>query len=202
LTKTRADWCEEIGESWQQQLTSILRTGKLLHEAKAAVKHGDWVSMLRYGLPFKERTAQRLMKIARDSRLTNPAHGPFLPPSWRTLYELTRLTDDQFQLALTKGAIHPEMDRADALFISKLRLPGTGKSNARTSQLSGARNAYLAECQELPDKALAAELRIVTAALTATPAEKLTRRRHRQCEAEEHKVNQAKTIAALRLVAS
>jgi hypothetical protein len=36
------------------------------------------------------------MKIARDQRLSDVAHGPLLPPSWRTLYELTKLDDAQY----------------------------------------------------------------------------------------------------------
>ena len=32
-----------------------------------------------------------LMVIAKDKRLSNTNYGSFLPPSWRTLYELTKL---------------------------------------------------------------------------------------------------------------
>jgi hypothetical protein len=40
------------------------------------------------------RTAQMLMAVARHSVLSNTAHGRLLPPSWRTLYELTKLDND------------------------------------------------------------------------------------------------------------
>ena len=36
-------------------------------------------------------TAQKLMQIVRHSLLINPAHVRLLPPSWGTLYELTKL---------------------------------------------------------------------------------------------------------------
>jgi hypothetical protein len=49
------------------------------------------------GLPFSERTAQRLMSIASDPRLSNPTHVSVLPNSWGTLYELTKLTDEALQ---------------------------------------------------------------------------------------------------------
>jgi len=45
-------------------------------------------------LPFAARTAQRLMAVAADARLANPTHVSLLPPSWGTLYELTKLPDD------------------------------------------------------------------------------------------------------------
>ena len=84
-------------------------------------------------LPLKACTAQRLMKIASDTRLTNPAHGPHLPPSWRTLYALTLLSDDQFRLAMEQGAIHSEMERADAQeFSAKRALPGRNKNRAES----------------------------------------------------------------------
>jgi protein gp37 len=71
--------------------------------------------MIENDLPFKPSTAQRLMKIAADERLSNAAHGQFLPPSWRTLYELTKLPDDVFEAKLKSGEIHPEMQRKDAV---------------------------------------------------------------------------------------
>jgi hypothetical protein len=57
--------------------------------------------------------AQRLMAIARDPRLTNPTHASLLPQSWMTLFELTRLSDDQFATAIADGLIQPDMHRSD-----------------------------------------------------------------------------------------
>jgi hypothetical protein len=36
-----------------------------------------------------------------------------LPPSWTTLYELTKLDDDTFDQKLHDGTINPEMQRKD-----------------------------------------------------------------------------------------
>jgi N6-adenosine-specific RNA methylase IME4 len=52
-----------------------------------------------------------LMRVATDRRLTNANHGSLLPPSPRTLYELTKLSDEQFDAKLSSGEIHPEMLR-------------------------------------------------------------------------------------------
>jgi hypothetical protein len=38
-------------------------------------------------------TAERLMAIADNQVISNADHGRYLPPSWRTLYELTLRTD-------------------------------------------------------------------------------------------------------------
>jgi hypothetical protein len=67
-------------------------------------------------LPFSRQTAFRLMSIAGGSRLTNVAHGQHLPPSWRTLYELTKLDDGQWQYA--------HYERADRSVAARTRSRG------------------------------------------------------------------------------
>jgi hypothetical protein len=42
-------------------------------------------------LPFGDRTARMLMRIAADSRIANRKHVSVLPPSWGTLYQITRV---------------------------------------------------------------------------------------------------------------
>jgi hypothetical protein len=49
-------------------------------------------------LPFTDRTAQRLMAVAADQRISNGAHVSDLPTSWGTLYELTKLDNVEFDL--------------------------------------------------------------------------------------------------------
>lgn len=107
------DWAGRIAACWQQSVQAIFDTGRLITEAKASLEHGDFLALVQERLPFGPRTAQRLMAVAADPRLTNTTHGSHLPPSWRTLYELTRLDDDQFQAKIADGTIRPEMDRKD-----------------------------------------------------------------------------------------
>jgi hypothetical protein len=49
------------------------------------------------------KTAQRLMKITRHSILANGAHGHLLPPSWRTLYEMTKLDQRTEEIMVEKS---------------------------------------------------------------------------------------------------
>jgi hypothetical protein len=53
------------------------------------------------------------MQIAGEKRLTNVSPGKHLPPSWTTLYELTKLDDDTLERKLRDGTIHPGMRRKD-----------------------------------------------------------------------------------------
>ena len=66
------------------------RDGPCLNVAKTELAHGEFLAMIERELPFGPSTAQRLMMIAEDARLTNAAHAQFLPSSWMTLYELTK----------------------------------------------------------------------------------------------------------------
>jgi hypothetical protein len=93
-TAPRANtWAAQIRAAWQSSLDGILEAGRLLIAAKAALAHGEFLAMVESDLPFGPRTAQRLMAIADDPRLTNATHVSLLPPNWGTLYELTKLDD-------------------------------------------------------------------------------------------------------------
>jgi Protein of unknown function (DUF3102) len=76
--------------------------GNKLIEAKQELEHGQFERMIREQLPFGKRTAQRLMVIAQDERLTNQDNMKLLPRSWGTLSELTTLDDNAFNEALER----------------------------------------------------------------------------------------------------
>jgi hypothetical protein len=130
----RNDWARQISVAWQKSVAAIFETGDLLHAAKAALKHGQFEKMVRNALPFRERTAQCLMAIAKDKRLRKANHGALLPPPWRTLYELTRLSDEGFDTALADGLIKPDMHREDVLALAdRLREVESNQSWSPTS---------------------------------------------------------------------
>jgi hypothetical protein len=49
--------------------------------------------MIEERLPFGPRTAQCLMKIEDNPQSAKANHGSLLPPSWRTLHELSKIKD-------------------------------------------------------------------------------------------------------------
>lgn len=116
-----AYWANRIAIAWRSTVQSIIETGQLLVEAKAdpALDHGEWLLMISQKLPFKARTAQMLMAIARDPRLTNANHGSLFPPHWRTLYEIHKLPDPLFQARIEDGTIHPECERRDIVLYAR-----------------------------------------------------------------------------------
>ena len=110
----RLRWASRISARWQDSVDAILDVGRLLIEAKGELPHGQWLKMFDgREVPFGKRTAQMLIKVSLDARLTNTKHASLLPNSWFTLYELTKLDDETWGMALESGAIHPEMERKD-----------------------------------------------------------------------------------------
>lgn len=111
--EAQTPWAAQIAARWRACVAAIIQTGQLLNSAKAALPHGEFVAMITADLPFGPRTAQRLMAIAGDERLADLTRASLLPPSWTTLYELTKLDDDQFREALDNGLIRPDLERSE-----------------------------------------------------------------------------------------
>lgn len=103
-------WADRISAAWRKSAEAFIETGHLLNTAKEQLSHGDWMPLVRE-LPFSERTAQMLMRIARDKRIANPQNISYLPPSWSVLHELTKLDDQTFSAMLSDGSINPSMTK-------------------------------------------------------------------------------------------
>jgi hypothetical protein len=106
-------WAIRINARWRQSRENIIETGRLLLDAKGACPHGKFEKEVVTRLHFSPNVSQRLMAIARDPRLSNPAHVQLLPPSWGTLYELTKLSDEEFDRGVQEHIIRPDMERKE-----------------------------------------------------------------------------------------
>lgn len=115
-------WAQRIAACWQASVTGILEVGRLLAAAKEALEHGEFEKMIEDHLPFVPRTAQMLMAIAADPRLTNPKHVSLLPASWGTLYEISKLSDEDFDVALAGGKIRPDVERNEVAAVKKEKI--------------------------------------------------------------------------------
>jgi hypothetical protein len=102
-----------VTDAWQQAVESIVETGRRLIEVKERVRHGNWLPAVEL-MPFTERTAQRLMAIAKHPDISNPTHVSHLPASWGTLYALTPLPAGEIPRRIEAHEITPELDRATA----------------------------------------------------------------------------------------
>jgi hypothetical protein len=109
----RRKWAELFLDAWQKQVPSIIEAGSILESAKAELRHGEWIAMIQSDLPISRSTANKLMKIAACDHLRNAEHVPYLPAHWGTLFELTLLTEEQFERGIKNGAINPKMQRKE-----------------------------------------------------------------------------------------
>ena len=96
--------------------------GRLLIRAKAEIAHGKWRTVFHdyddddrapVTFPFGQRTAEMLMAIADHSILSNPKFVSNLPPSWGTLYEMTRLPEQELETLIENGTINADIRRRD-----------------------------------------------------------------------------------------
>jgi hypothetical protein len=114
----RAYFAAQITAEWRKSLQAILGGGRKLIVAKDKLDHGEFAKMAEHDLPFGLRTAQRLMAIARDKRLTKATHASLLPSCWTALYALTSLSDSDFDAAIDDGLITPDISRDDVCEIA------------------------------------------------------------------------------------
>ncbi len=124
-------WAARISSCWQQSVQGIFDAGTLIAEAKSSLPHGDFLVLTQSKLPFTARTAQRLMAIAADERLSKATHVSHLPASWGTLYEMTRLDDEQFKAKIADGTIRPDVERNEITSLIGTRTAETRRSLAR-----------------------------------------------------------------------
>src|SRR5262245_13636527 len=123
----RLQWAKRINAIWQEAAGNMLRAifalGDELIKAKEGpdkLPHGEFQKMVQEDLDFTARTAQRIMAVARDKRITKATHGSLLPPEWHTLYLLSRLDDGTFNRLLKDGTIRPDMQRNEVAKILRV----------------------------------------------------------------------------------
>jgi hypothetical protein len=141
VNKDRRYFVAKIVAAWQKTTESIIDTGRLLIEAKAKIEHGEFEDMIDAQLPFGPRAARMLMAIAANPVLSDRNHGSVLPPSWRTLYELSRLDGQVLLARIEDHSVNPGMERKDVTLIAggghKTKLRRISKANERIIELSG-----------------------------------------------------------------
>lgn len=110
-----------IGTEWRKSVEAVIEVGRLLMQAKRLCEHGEFLRMFKGSenavlvpVPFTANTAEILMKVAAHPVLSKSEFVQSLPQSWGTLYELTKLDDEQILAGIKSGEITPDMTRAEA----------------------------------------------------------------------------------------
>jgi len=114
-------WKDYLQEGQQIAGESIMEYCNRIAEFKASceIKQGgsEFSSKCQEWLNLNQTTCKKLALIGENNKLVHSVHD--LPISYSTLYELTKLSDDNIEDAVKSGEINPNMTRQDA---SKLRV--------------------------------------------------------------------------------
>jgi hypothetical protein len=133
------EWVAVITDDFNRTIEGIVAAGRHLKEAKDQLDHhGEWLPVLER-LKIGERYAQMQMKIAANEILANPNHWFVLPPSWRTLYELSTLPAEVLKTRIADGTITPEFTRKDVAALKGR--PARSQNPHRRSQKAAAAKA-------------------------------------------------------------
>ena len=122
MKKTQAEyWAPKIHAEWRKSIEGILGVGRQLIEAKKACEHGEFLRLfkghenaVKDPVPFGERSAEMLIKIASNSVIANPKFTSDLPQSWYSLYELSRLDEQTLLAGINSGEINSATTQAQA----------------------------------------------------------------------------------------
>jgi len=122
MKKTSADyWAPRINTEWRKSVEGIIGVGRQLIAAKEACEHGEFLRLFKGHdnavsdpVRFSANTAEILMKVANHPVLSKSEIAQTLPQSWYTLYELTKLEDEQIVAGIKSGEITPDMTRSQA----------------------------------------------------------------------------------------
>ena len=108
-------WLNRINGQLTSGIQHLIEAGRALIDAKAALGHGHFSSLFGPGkLRIDIRTAQQLMRVAKNKALSKANNYSYLPPALASLNVLASLDQAKLQTAIDAGKIAPHMTTLDA----------------------------------------------------------------------------------------
>jgi hypothetical protein len=108
------DYVGQISQNWQRGVEAFMATAVLCADADMVLQLEDRDELLKK-LPFGASAYSKFVQIGRDPRLRRPEVRQLLPPHYTTTYEVTSLTDQEFEAALAEKVIRPDVTRKELL---------------------------------------------------------------------------------------
>jgi hypothetical protein len=129
---------ERFRDATKKSVAAIIERGRVLIDGKDQLnKRGQFGDWLVLDLHFGEkkaalRKAEFLMQLSRNDVMSNPCHWHDLPPSPRTLWELTQINPkDRLLKLIADGTITSAMTREEAMLLRR----GGGKGRSPVPKL-------------------------------------------------------------------
>ncbi len=136
--QTKDDFTTAINSEWRNAFASIIRVGALLRTAANQIGKREFHIMLTTDLPFSRRTAEKLMDVAADKRITSKKYASVLPPHWTTLHELTYLDNDTFKHGVDIGIITADVERSQIIELKKTQQPSSKQNSSKSAGIGAA----------------------------------------------------------------
>jgi hypothetical protein len=109
----------------KRSVAGIIEAGQVLIEGKSRIEHGQFTNWVIRELQFGSRKensreasiwkAEKLMLLAQHDVISNSCHWHALPPSIRTLYELTQVDKGRLFKLIKNGKVHAGTTREEAI---------------------------------------------------------------------------------------
>jgi ParB-like nuclease domain len=120
------EWAAKITTARRLILINLLETCRRLAAARKSLSHQDYVEVLRRW-EMNQEFAHKMLAIAEDRRIADASEEDYLPCEVETLYQLTRLTYEEWDHAVNSGYITWDMEAVDVRSLSYgLKRPSSG----------------------------------------------------------------------------
>jgi hypothetical protein len=157
---TLEEWGKVIDRSVADAVTAILRTGDLLVQARAEHPSAFKAWLEDGGCSLTRPTAYRMILIAQ--RLSRISHARFvteqLPAQVTALYEVSKLSIEELEEAVSVGLVRPDMTEREARQLARSTHPRPYTADdvraARTAVEAGAPIHQVAKQYQIPDSTL------------------------------------------------
>jgi uncharacterized small protein (DUF1192 family) len=106
---------------------NLVASGQHLREAREELDHGEFGPMLKR-IKFSEGTARKYRAISAHPVISNRSNWNALPPSWTTLYELTKLPPDVLEARIADGTVTPDLE---GTAVASLKAEPVGSRSSR-----------------------------------------------------------------------
>jgi len=123
-SRTSEQWAEVVRADLGMAVAGFISAGRHLDQARTALgwrRGGDgYRAWCREKVGINEDTAAMLIKISeyyQPLQDQSPTMVGLLPPSWRTLYELSKMDRPLLEAAINARHVHPELERKAAIGI-------------------------------------------------------------------------------------
>jgi hypothetical protein len=132
--KDRAYFRTAIGTATIAFYRSAKAVSDVLLEARLNLSPEEFQDFINEDCQFDSSFVYKLLKMAADYRLNDPANELLLPEAWTARYEIMLMKESTFRIGVTKGIIHAGCTLAD---LKKLREQVEGTKSKAKKKAAG-----------------------------------------------------------------